>query len=88
MITLPLHTSRALHVSCFKPFKTLLKKVRDATMSISNHMEPNKITLVGWVDQAIFTKQNIKFRFRTKGIWLLNPKAMHNKTRPLKVYIV
>jgi hypothetical protein len=50
MITLPSHTSHALHVSCFKPFKTLLKKVRDATMSRSNHMEPNKITLVGWVD--------------------------------------
>jgi hypothetical protein len=55
MITLPSHTSHALqplNVSCFKPFKTTFKKVKDATMSRSNHMEPNKITLVGWVDQA------------------------------------
>jgi hypothetical protein len=50
MITLPSHTSHALHVFCFKPFQTSLKMVRDATMFRSNHMEPNKITLVGWVD--------------------------------------
>jgi len=53
MITLPSHTSHALQpldVSCFKPFKTTFRKVKDATMSKSNHMEPNKIILVGWVD--------------------------------------
>jgi hypothetical protein len=41
------------------------EKVKDATMSRSNHMEPNKITLVGWVNQALkqsFIKQNIKSR--------------------------
>jgi hypothetical protein len=38
--------------------------------------------------KAIFTKQNMKSRFKTRGIWLLNPKAMHNKTRPSEVYIV
>jgi len=55
MITLPSHTSHVLqplYVSCFKPFKTVFFKVRDATMSKNNQMEPNKIILIGWVDQA------------------------------------
>ncbi len=30
-------------------------------------------------------KQNIKSRFQTTCIWLLNPKAMDNKIKPLKV---
>jgi hypothetical protein len=53
-------------------------------------MELNKITLVKWVDLALeqsLTQQNIKSRFRTKCIWLLNPKAMDNKTKPLEVSI-
>jgi hypothetical protein len=53
MITLPTHTSHALQpldVSCFKPFKIALKKVRDATMFRNNHMELDKITLIGWVE--------------------------------------
>ncbi len=56
MITLPSHTSHALqplNVYCFKPFKTSLKKVKDATMSRSNHMELDKITLIRWVDKAL-----------------------------------
>jgi hypothetical protein len=57
MITLPSHTSyisQPLNVSCFKPLKTTLRKVRDATMFRSNQMEPcYKITLVGRVDYAI-----------------------------------
>ncbi len=58
-------------------------------MSKNNHMEPNKITLVGWVNQALkqsFIKQNIKYRFKITCIWPLNPKAMDNKTKPSKVY--
>jgi hypothetical protein len=31
-------------------------------------------------------KQNIKYGFKTTCIWPLNPKAMDNKIRPLKVY--
>jgi hypothetical protein len=63
MITLPFHTSHALQpldVSCFKPFKTTFRKVQDAAMFRSNHMEPNKITLAGWVNQVVnqsFTKK-------------------------------
>jgi hypothetical protein len=54
-------------------------------------MGPNKITLVGWVNHALkksLTKQNIKSGFRTIDIWSLNPKAMDNKIRPSKIYIV
>ncbi len=37
----------------FRPFKTLFKKVRDATMVKRNYMELNKIILIGWVDHAL-----------------------------------
>jgi hypothetical protein len=40
MITLPSHTSHTLqplNVSCFKPFKTKLKKEKDATMARSKY---------------------------------------------------
>ncbi len=54
VITLPSHTSyilQPLNVPCSKPFKTTLRKVRDATMFRSNKMEPcYNITIVGWVD--------------------------------------
>jgi hypothetical protein len=77
MITLPLHTSHALqplNLSCFKPFKTSLRKVRDATLSMNNHMEPNMITSVGCVNQALkqsFTKQtsNLSLELQVHGFW-------------------
>jgi hypothetical protein len=53
MITLKSHTLDVFHVSYFKPFKTTFRKVKDSTMSKNNHMERNKIKLVGWVDQAL-----------------------------------
>jgi hypothetical protein len=77
-------------VSCFKPFKTTFKKVRDEVMFKSNNMEPDKIFLVGWVDHTIdqsFTKKNIKVGFKATCIWPFNPKAMDNKIRPSKIYI-
>ncbi len=92
MITLPSHTSHALQpldVFCFKPVKRTFRKVRDAVMSKNNHMEPNKITLARWVDQAInqtFTNKNIKVGFKATGVWPFNPKAMDNKTQPLEIY--
>ncbi len=39
----------------------------------NNHMEPNKITLVGWVDHVLkqsFTKKNMKSKF--KAIYIYN----------------
>jgi hypothetical protein len=44
-------------------------------------MEPNKITLVGWVDQTLnqsLTKQNIKYGFGATSTWFYNPKIMDN----------
>ncbi len=94
MITLPSHTShflQPLDVSCFKSFKTTLRKVRDAAMFRSNHMELDKITIVGWVNQAInqsFTKRNIKAGFTVTNSWPFNPKVMDNQIQPLEIYTI
>jgi hypothetical protein len=64
-----------------KPFKITFKNVLNVVMVQNNHMEPNKITLVGWVDQALdqsLTKQNIKYGFGATSIWFCNPKIMDN----------
>jgi len=91
MITLPSHTSHVLQPSyafCFQPFKTTFKKFRDATLFKSNPIEPNKIIIIKWVNQAIdecFTNKNIKVEFQATCIWLFNFKAMDNKTQPLEI---
>jgi hypothetical protein len=46
------HTLQPLDVSCFKPFKTMLKKKWDGAMTKNNYLEPNKITLASWVDKV------------------------------------
>ncbi len=49
-------------------------------------MEPNEITLVGWVDEALeqsLTKKN-KNQVQIQGY---NPKVMDSKIQPLKIYI-
>ncbi len=51
-------------------------------------MEPNKITLVRWVNQVlnyVLPKRNIEFRFKAKSIWLFNPKSMDNKIQPKEI---
>jgi hypothetical protein len=51
-------------------------------------MEPNKITLVRWVNQVlnyVLPKRNIEFRFKAKSIWLFNPKSMDNKIQPEEI---
>jgi hypothetical protein len=56
MVTLPSHMSHALqplNVTCFKPFKNVFKKQKDATMANNNYFEPNKVTLTKWVDKAL-----------------------------------
>ncbi len=48
----------------------------------NNYFEPNKVTLVKWVDKALLQslkKKTIKSRFRVCGIWPLNPIAMVGK---------
>jgi hypothetical protein len=92
MVTLPAHTCHALqpfNVSCFKPFKTTFKKEKDVAMSKSNYMELDKITLIGWVDQALdksITKQNIRFGFKVIGIYPLSPRAMDNEIKLSSIY--
>jgi len=52
-------------------------------------MELDKITLIGWVDQALdksITEQNIKFGFRVIGIYPLNLRAMDNNIEPSNIY--
>jgi hypothetical protein len=56
MITLLTHTSHALQsldISCFKPFKTTFRRVRDVAMANKNYMELYTITLTKWVDQVL-----------------------------------
>jgi hypothetical protein len=92
MVNFTTHTSHALQpldFFCFKPFKITLKKEKDVTMFKSNYMEPDKITLARWVDQALdksIMEQNIKFGFRVIGIYLLNPRGMDSKTEPSNIY--
>jgi hypothetical protein len=73
-ITLPSHTLQTLqplYVFCFKPLKTTSKKIKNASMFRNNDMEPYKITLAGWVDQAL--EQSLKknqvwvFKYRYMG---------------------
>jgi len=87
MITLLSHTShdlQPLDVFCFKPFKTTFRKVRYATMSINNHIEPDKITLVGWVDKALEqsgSKKISSLDLRPHVYGPFNPKAMDRITK-------
>jgi len=58
-------------------FKTTFKKVKDAIMSKNNIMELDKITLVGWVDQAInqsLTKKKSRLGSRLQVFGLSTPK--------------
>jgi hypothetical protein len=76
MVTFPTHTSHALqplNVFYSKSFKITFKKEKNVTMSNSNYMEFDKITLAGWVDQALdksIKKQNIRSKLRVAIIYL------------------
>jgi hypothetical protein len=62
----PLYALQPLDVSCFKPFKTTLKK-KDMTMARNNHKELEKIILARWVDKVLgksLNKQNIRLWFK------------------------
>jgi hypothetical protein len=92
MVTFPTHTFHILQpisVPCFKPFKITFRKERNVTMSKSNYMELDKITLARWVDQALdksITKQNIKSGFKVTVIHPLNLRAMDSKIKPSNIY--
>jgi len=92
MVIFPAHTFHALQpfdVSCFKPFETTFRKEKYFAISKSNYMELDRITIIGWVDQALdksITEQNIKFGCRVISIYPLNPRAMDNKTKASNIY--
>jgi hypothetical protein len=79
-----------LDVNYIRPFKSTFRKERDESMFRNNHRELDKVTLAGLVDRTFnqsLSKQNIKARFKTIGIWPLNSKAMDNQSRPSELYI-
>jgi len=87
LITLSFHMSHALqplNVFCFKPFKTTLRKERDAIiMAKGKYNKFNKFTFIKWVHKTLnqsLTKHNIKTRSKATSIWPLNLRAMSNKT--------
>jgi hypothetical protein len=47
------HTLQPLDMAWFKPFKTNFRKKRNIEMVTRNHIEPNKMTFVGWVNKAL-----------------------------------
>jgi hypothetical protein len=79
-----------LDVNYFKPFKYAFRKKRkNESMFRNNQRERDKVTLVGWVDKTFnqsLSKQNIKVRFKTIGIWPLKPRAMDNQSKPSELY--
>jgi hypothetical protein len=51
-------------VNCFKPFKLTFKKEKYNNMVWNNQNEPNKTTLVRWVDKVLdqlLSKKNEKW---------------------------
>jgi hypothetical protein len=73
MITLPFHTSYALQpldVTCFKPFKTKLKKKRVGIMANRNYTKFNKFILLHGAQgpRPINHKININFGFKACGL--------------------
>jgi hypothetical protein len=94
MITLPTYTSHALqplNITCFKPFKTIFRKERTSAMVKNNYLEPNKTTLVAWVDKALqqpLKKENMKLGFKVSRIWPLNLTTMVGKFGLSDVFIV
>jgi hypothetical protein len=57
-----LHALQPLGATCFKPLKNAFKKEWDYVMEKNNYLEPNKATLVKWVDKVLqqSLKKNIK----------------------------
>jgi hypothetical protein len=55
----------------------------------NEYQEPNKITLVGWVEKTIdqlLAKDNTSSRFKVINIWPLNLKVMDKRTQLLMIY--
>jgi hypothetical protein len=89
MVTLLSHTFQPLDVACFKSFKITFRRERNTTIVTRNYVEPDKITLAGWVNKTLnktFIRKNIISGFKATRIWPFNPKSMDNKTSPNSLY--
>jgi hypothetical protein len=73
------HALQLLDMSYFKPFKFAFNKEINSSMVRNNHLEPNKVTLTGWVNKALdqsLSKQNVLSGLTATWVWPLNPRAM------------
>ena len=92
IVSLPSHTNHALQrldVSCFKPFKTAFRKIRDRWSLTSRIKAVDKRTLCEWTSQALqtaLTPKNIMLGFRATGIWPLDRHATRHAMKPSEGY--
>jgi hypothetical protein len=90
MIILPSHTSHALQllgVSLFAPFKKAFRHIRDEWVLKSGGRAPTKEDFAKCVFKGLqkaSTKKNIQSRFRTTGIYPLNPTTVDDQLGPSK----
>ena len=88
IVSLPSHTSHALQpldVSCFKPFKTAFRKIRDNWTLLNKGKKVQKTDLCEWTSLALdkaLTPKNIQAGFKKTGIWPLNENATTNSMQP------
>ena len=88
IVSLPSHTSHALQpldVSCFKPFKTAFRKIRDNWSLLNKGKKVQKTDLCEWTSLALdkaLTPKNIQAGFKKTGIWPLNENATTNSMQP------
>jgi hypothetical protein len=81
IVSLPSHTSHALQpldVSCFKPFKTAFRQIRDSSTLLNKGRNVEKQDLCEWTAKALkksLSSTNIRSGFKKTGIWPFNPKA-------------
>jgi hypothetical protein len=90
IVSLPSHTSHALQpldVSCFKPFKTAFRQIRDSWTVLNKGKKVKKQDLCEWTSKALLkalTPKNIKSGFKKTGIWPLNTSAVDDQMTPSK----
>jgi hypothetical protein len=88
IVSLPSHISHALQpldVSCFKPFKTAFRQIRDSWTLINKGKKVKKQDLCEWTAQALqkaLSTKNITSGFKKMGIWPFNPEAVRNQMAP------
>ena len=88
IISLPSHTSHALQplgVSCFKPFKTAFRQIRDYWTLLNKGKRVEETDLCDWTFQTLeksLTEKNIKSSFKKTGIWPFNGHVVLGSMQP------